>query len=129
MGFCNTNSGQWVELTQERKVAKITKVNWISVRLVTEEEPTRNLPTSSIIATLLHELAHAITPTYLVRGVLQEYGKATKSSRKWRYENHGSEFYSNFGRILSIAEKLGIFVLKGTNKVRTKKACSNPPKG
>ncbi len=37
--------------------------------VVAQERPQQLLPMSSAIATLLHELAHSITPHFLVRGV------------------------------------------------------------
>jgi hypothetical protein len=67
-----------------------------------------------MVATLLHELAHSITPHALVKGVVLEHSK--KASRKWRFEDHGAAFYANFARILAVAELEGIFVINGSDK-------------
>jgi|JI10StandDraft_1071094.scaffolds.fasta_scaffold460279_1 hypothetical protein len=68
------------------------------------------LSDSSIVATLLHECAHAITDLVLRRGVVEELGK--KKSRKFRQQHHGPHFYDSYKRILQFAEKHNIFALQ-----------------
>lgn len=112
MGFCNAEAGPWVELDATRKTAALLRVNWISVRVRDEDDPLRPLALTSVVATLLHELAHTLTPHALVRGVVPEHGH--KRSRKWRFEDHGPQFYANFSRILVAAEAERVFVLRGS---------------
>lgn len=72
------------------------------------------LPLDRLIPTLLHEFAHAITPTQRVRGHRtkdKDVPKDLRKSKGWHDEHHGELFYKNFAHIMRVAEQLSIFKL------------------
>ncbi len=104
MGLAHCIHGPAFDVDKDTKRAKNIGCEFIEVKLTHQKEA---LSDSSIIATLLHEFAHATTDFILKKGVIDELGK--KKSRKFREEHHGIEFYQNYKRILQTAEAMGIF--------------------
>lgn len=94
MGMCNCDYDAFVKVDDDRvKKAPVKRVCWVQVRLRFNEA---FLEMKVVVPTLLHELAHCITPHIVVDGV---------------NEDHGVEFYSNFKRILEVAEDELIYCL------------------
>jgi hypothetical protein len=113
MGLCQCDYGP-LELQRDNtvKLAEVKSVLWIEVRLRHEpdaEGRRAEVSVASMVATLLHELAHAATPLTLRKGVVRELGK--KSSRKFRPEFHGAASYESYRRVLQAAEEKRVFVL------------------
>ena len=83
MGMCNSDYGVAVDVDDRTRRAKVKSISWLAVRTM-DEETGVPLSRSSMVATLLHEISHAITDLVLKKGVVKEHGK--KSSRKFRPE-------------------------------------------
>ncbi len=113
MGLCQCDYGPLLlQRDNAVKLAEVKKGLWIEVRLRHEpdgEGQRAAVSVASLVATLLHELAHAATPMTFRKGVVRELGK--KSSRKFRPECHGAAFYESYRRVLQVAEEKRIFVL------------------
>lgn len=113
MGLCQCEYGSLVLQSDGTvKLAEVKKVLWIEVRLRHEPDAAGEraaVSVASLTATLLHELAHALTPMTLRKGVVRELGK--KSSRKFRPEMHGIAFYDSYRRVLQAAQDKRIFIL------------------
>jgi len=91
-------------------VASVNEVSSVEINLTTssEEDDTQQLlPLEALLPVLLHEFAHCMTPGYQVFG-RDERGRR---SRKWHCHTHSETFYDNFGRVLKVAEDLGIYTL------------------
>ena len=110
MGWCKSEEGEWKNISDKKRMADLVKIKRIEVRLVDENNPRVLLPVSSVVFTMIHELAHSITPTVMVKGVASD-SKNGKSSKHWQYDNHGPEFYESFQKLLKAAESNDIYVL------------------
>jgi hypothetical protein len=92
--------------------AATNQVLWIEIRL-SDDASGALFSNATVIGTLLHEVAHCLTPGRLVLGRSEE--PTHKSQRgKWYEHVHHNEFYEHFGTVLAEAEKSGILVLPPT---------------
>eukprot|EP01012_Entosiphon_sulcatum_P010897 TRINITY_DN1650_c0_g1_i1.p1 TRINITY_DN1650_c0_g1~~TRINITY_DN1650_c0_g1_i1.p1 ORF type:complete len:257 (+),score=29.21 TRINITY_DN1650_c0_g1_i1:40-810(+) len=95
-GVTHTRVTRWKDTGTEPRtqVAEENEILWVGICL---HPP---LPLACYISTLLHELAHCLTPPEraMVEG-------------KWVEEPHSLAFYANYRSVLQVAERLGIFVM------------------
>lgn len=115
-GLTVAKSNGWKEAGNGRVVAKTKEVLYVSIRLRFHNS-TRCYGLQQLLATLLHEFAHVITPDE------QQFGKDERGrrARKWHDIDHGDAFYANFAALCEAAERLGIFSLPGDPRVKYSK--------
>merc|ERR1719197_35569 len=105
LGFTHMEFTDWD--TKYSHSRKSSTINTHLIEVAIEDRITKHpLPIHVILPTFIHELAHAITPsTQFLR------------NNKWEFsDSHGEDFYENFGILLRIAEKNGIFKLPSKPK-------------
>eukprot|EP01111_Echinosteliopsis_oligospora_P014142 TRINITY_DN5262_c0_g1_i1.p1 TRINITY_DN5262_c0_g1~~TRINITY_DN5262_c0_g1_i1.p1 ORF type:complete len:279 (+),score=33.86 TRINITY_DN5262_c0_g1_i1:52-888(+) len=106
LGVCHVDRSEWICNDGINRVAQKNEVKKVQMCLI-DSVSGESIAMDKLIATLLHEFGHCITPG------LQVYDR----KNKWVYDAHGDDFYINFSKILTLAEHLGIYTLpKGFNK-------------
>jgi len=116
LGFAHTSGADNVLLNDGHKISEVNEVHSVQMRLKDVTTGTF-FKLEQLIPTLLHEFAHTITTPTLVFG----HSKDGKGKKKWIYDSHDEQFYTNFSNILAVAEKLDIYKLPaGFNKFNKK---------
>eukprot|EP01094_Clydonella_sp_ATCC50884_P000564 TRINITY_DN1043_c0_g1_i1.p1 TRINITY_DN1043_c0_g1~~TRINITY_DN1043_c0_g1_i1.p1 ORF type:complete len:393 (+),score=101.97 TRINITY_DN1043_c0_g1_i1:163-1179(+) len=116
LGHCVCKHEQWRLVGQDRKQSLVNRLRAVYVR-VERHGSRRVLPFTVCVATLLHEMAHAITPGELVFTSTPPADAATgrnptkRRKAQWYFDAHSSRFYDNFAMLLRIAERRRLFVL------------------
>lgn len=131
LGHCHGVHREWRLVSTQRKQSTQNTVRAVYVRVVRDEascecgaayaetacgEARRLLPITVCIATLLHEMAHALTPGELVYSNRPPDGSSGRNPARrqriqWFFDAHSALFYENFAMLLRVAERLRVFVL------------------
>jgi len=128
-GFCDIKECRWRgDGTGDVRRAMTFVVRSVSVKL--SDEQGQPLPVELLLATFIHELAHAVTRPEMRRvgavdtAILKLQPQVTRLGMQpddMVPVHHSNDFYANFATLLRVAERLGIYSLPvGPNKFAPK---------
>ena len=102
LAFSKIQLAPFKSVSSSLQKAEIVCVEHIEIRLEKENSKDPSLlPMSTLVASVLHEMAHCISPQY-----------KRKNKKNWYFDDHGSHFYLCFAKIMEYAEKREIFAMR-----------------
>lgn len=138
-GYTLIDVPKWISISPGIKIADIGKMKIQEMKICTKTYDNQDIPIEAIIHTFIHELAHTITiPEMIVSKNITQKRKHIQPTVKvqkpkhFMQNHHSDSFYSNFAKLLRIAEILDIYQLPKSHRNYTCKnlqrfdSCINP---
>tara|TARA_Y100001933_G_scaffold212305_1_gene217358 strand:- start:1580 stop:2221 length:642 start_codon:yes stop_codon:yes gene_type:complete len=122
-GFTIINVGKWINIKPGLKIADITTMVVKEMKICVKTFDNKNIAIEAIIHTFIHELAHTVSIPELVlsKNITKQRKKIqptveNKKCNHYMQNHHSDSFYSNFARLLRIAELLDIYKLPHSHR-------------